>query len=59
MTLETAKALLDTLIFAVEQMAKLDDYRVVLLLAEVIRAIAGLGKEAFLNFLYELQEICP
>ncbi|MBY6032200.1 hypothetical protein KUV59_03400 [Marinobacter daepoensis] len=59
MTLETAKALLDTLIFAVEQMATLDDYRVVLLMTEVIQAIAGLGKETFLNFLYQLQEICP
>ncbi len=59
MTLETAKALLETLIFAVEQMVVFDDYRAGLLVGEVVKALAGMGREAFLAFLYLLAENWP
>jgi len=59
MTIDTARTLLETLIFAVEQAVVFDDHRAIVLVSEVLRAIAALGKEAFLEFLYQMLEQMP
>lgn len=59
MTIDTARTLLETLIFAVEQAVVFDDDRAIVLVSEVLRAIAALGKEPFLEFLHQLLELMP